>query len=237
MEIGSRYANHRFGSQFKLKKLTEGPLVQAAVTVILSLFTVSFFGIFAIKPTLSTIAGLMREIKDKKIVSQQLDAKVEALSLGQTSYEKIKPYLERIENAVPAEALFLRLISEIKLLALEDQVALETASFDNFYLVNQGGDLVSPQEAVPVDKKQEAKPEEAKAKTQESKPNELVFSLSLSGDYKNLKKFVADLTKIDRLVLVEKSQFKTEPSQEKDEKNQKLVLSLNLKSYYLKNEQ
>lgn len=75
--------------------------VKAFIELLLSLATVSIFGIFALRPTLITIAQLYKEIESKKATVVQLDEKIKNLSLAQENYEAQKESIALLEIAVP----------------------------------------------------------------------------------------------------------------------------------------
>jgi len=210
-----RQYRSRYGK--RLKTLSQRPVAQASLVLIFSLLTVSFFGIFAIKPTLVTIAELMRSIRDKEEVNIQLQNKIEALALAQANYEKIKPYLEDVEKIIPQEVSFLHLLSEINLIAWEKQVVLEGGRFGEFVLVRTEEGLVIKEEE-----------QEATASATKTPLSELTFSLNLSGDYQNLKKFLGELAKIDRLIIMEETIFQTEGTEEVS-----LLVDIQAKAFYL----
>lgn len=225
------YQRYRQDYRRRLKGVSQEPVTQATLVLILSLLTVSFFGIFAIKPTLITIAELIREIKDKEVIEQQLQTKIEALSQAQTDFEKLKPHLEAVEKVMPREVSFLRLLSEINLLAWENKIVLESGHFDRFSLVNKSGILVLEEETEkePVAKREKKEKEEPE---KEHGLAELAFTLVARGNYKNLKKFISDLNNIDRLIVIETTAIGTEKTEEEG-----LALDLKAKAFYLKNGQ
>ncbi|MCK4588646.1 hypothetical protein KAT60_02400, partial [Candidatus Woesebacteria bacterium] len=54
--------------------------------ITLSLVTISFFAVFALKPTLLTIAELTKEIKTKEETVAKMDEKIQNLERGQQIY-------------------------------------------------------------------------------------------------------------------------------------------------------
>lgn len=77
---------------------------------ILTLCAISFFGIFAIKPTISTILQLRKEITDSEYVLEQAENKIKNLSILRKQYSNLKNDLEAINNAItikPEAHLFL----------------------------------------------------------------------------------------------------------------------------------
>lgn len=70
--------------------------------IVLSLFAVAFFSIFAIYPTLGTIANLKRQYDDNTQVDQELDKKISALTELERQYAVLSQHtLPLIMNAVP----------------------------------------------------------------------------------------------------------------------------------------
>src|SRR3989344_5000597 len=70
--------------------------ITAYAYIILTLFTVSFFGIFAITPTLTTIGNLNRQYEDSKLVYEALNKKLSSLQLLDFQYKEIQPDLPAI---------------------------------------------------------------------------------------------------------------------------------------------
>lgn len=235
----SDYRRQRSRYSKQLKSLSKKPVAQASLALILSLLAVSFFGIFAIKPTMVTIADLVKTIKDKEEVSRLLQTKIEVLTTAQVNYEKIRPSLAEIEKILPSEALFLRLLAEINLLAWENEVVLESGSFGDFIFINKSGEFV-----LEKNKKEAAKetPEAKEALQPGAIPaeiggssgkeydlSELTFTLRASGEYKNLRNLVVDLNNIDRIMVIESLIYDTEASGQEETS---LSVSLEIKAFY-----
>ncbi|TXH62562.1 MAG: hypothetical protein E6Q84_01025 [Thiothrix sp.] len=77
------------------------PSVQVSLGVVMSVLIIAFFLIFAIRPTLATIARLTSDIGDSTKTLQILEAKASALAKANTLYEKLKPKLEILKTSVP----------------------------------------------------------------------------------------------------------------------------------------
>lgn len=241
----SSYRRRRSRYSRQLKGLSQAPIAQASLALIFSLLTVSFFGIFAIKPTLVTIAELMRTIKDKEAVNSQLQAKIEALTIAESNYRKIKPKFEKLEKMLPQKVLFLRLAGEINLLAWENEVVLDSGRFSDFIFINKEGEFVLEKEEKEAAKetpeaKEALPPEESlmpRAITAEIEGSsgeeydlsELTFSLGASGEYKNLKKFIVDLNNIDRIMVIETVIYDIEAS---SQESANLSVDLKVKAFY-----
>lgn len=85
----------------------------AYTMAIISLFTVSFFGMFAIRPTLRTIVELNRQITDSKTVSENLQKKIDTIVVAQEEYQLVKPFIEAVNQALPDEPNLTSLLTQL----------------------------------------------------------------------------------------------------------------------------
>jgi len=92
--------------------------------IILSLAASIFFFIFAINPTLSTIAKLKKQITDATFVEQQLSQKINNISQLSQEYQLIQPDLPLIFDAVPKEPQVPTLVGQIQSLGSQSSVQL-----------------------------------------------------------------------------------------------------------------
>lgn len=91
-----------------------------------TLIALSFFGIFAINPTLSTIAELKRKIADLQFVYQKYDTKIQALSILQDSYRPLSGDLLIVDDAMPQKPEVTKLVAQMN--ALLNNSRLHTTS-------------------------------------------------------------------------------------------------------------
>lgn len=150
--------------------------------IVLSILTVAFFGFFAIRPTLVTISGLLKEIKDKREVVAQMDQKINNLAKAQANYNQISNRLYLINQSLPQDPDLSLLIKQVEALARISSVNLDSVRFDKTNLQGE------------VEKKEEQK---------------VGFSLALSGSYQNLKQFLNSLDTLRRVILIESFAFKS----------------------------
>jgi Tfp pilus assembly protein PilO len=182
--------------------------VRVYTGIILSLLTVSFFLFFAIKPTLTTIAGLIKAIKDQRVVVDRLQTKINALSLAQSEYNLIQNDIFLVDEALPTDSQVSTLTKQLEVLARREGVTVETIKFGQVYLKGEGP-------------KTEEKP-----KNDTSSVN---FSFAASGEYQNLKSFLRSLSSLRRIILVDSFAFKTGKTE-----GERLTLSLNAQAFFLK---
>jgi len=99
---------------YKLRKSFQFKHKHAYTMLILSLFTMSFFGIFALRPTLVTIATLNRQILDSREIDQRLTEKLNVLVQAQAEYEVVVPFLPKINQAIPEYPEYTDLLADLE---------------------------------------------------------------------------------------------------------------------------
>lgn len=97
---------------------------EAYLMVILIIFTVSFFGIFAIMPALSTIAQLKKDLEDSTFLNEQLKTKITNMASLQEQYNLLAPNLPVLLSAIPQDAQAPLLLGQIQQLAKQEGVTL-----------------------------------------------------------------------------------------------------------------
>src|SRR3972149_5462342 len=68
--------------------------------IALTLCALSFFGFFSIKPTVSTILKLQKELSDNQFVLDQLETKIENLTTLRKQYLNLQNDLPIINSAI-----------------------------------------------------------------------------------------------------------------------------------------
>jgi len=101
--------------QEKAKKFT---------TIVLTLAASIILGLFAINPTLSTIANLQKQINDDQFVNQKLIEKITNLSILQEKYTQLKDSLSLVNEAIPTSTEIPPLVAEIQTIAKNSNVQL-----------------------------------------------------------------------------------------------------------------
>jgi Tfp pilus assembly protein PilO len=152
--------------------------VLVSTNVILTLFTVSFFAAFAIRPTALTITRLWREITDKREVRTQLEEKISSLEKAQASLIDVEDDLTLLNSALPPTPDFSRFLRIVEYLASTHSLLLNSSRFQDIEL------YVSEQAASAA---------AAEVVTHS-------FSLSLRGSFSNIRAFLADLQHLDRTI-------------------------------------
>lgn len=147
------------------------------VYISLTLFTFSFFGIFAIAPTLSTVANLNKQYEDNKLVLDALNKKLTNLQLLDFQYQEIQPDLPTIYTAIPRTPQIPYLTRQLENLADDNNVVVTRLNF--------GTVEVFPN----------IKPEPIYSYT---------FSVAVYGSQTEVNNFIGDIINFDRIVGVER---------------------------------
>lgn len=160
-----------------LPKLTDEK-TQYYTMLAFTLAALSFFGIFAINPTLSTITELKRKLADLQFVHQKYVAKAQSLSTLQYAYRSLSGDLPVVTNAMPQKPEVPRLVGQMN--GLLSSSRLQTTSLRTL------GVEITPEK-----------------QTSNKKASSFVFTLEATGTYDDMLSFVQSLTNTNRLIAIE----------------------------------
>lgn len=173
------YTYQHVSEQIKNKK------TQSYFAVTLSLFFLSFFGIFAIRPTLITGISLMKKVSDLNQLTQAYEEKIQTLVRTQTEYGNIRDALPLIHEAMPGSTAFPGLARKFEDVAAVSGVTLHRLQIDN----------------VPIPKARTAQGLQSYG-----------FHLIASGDYPALQSYISSLLRWKRLIAIRSFELITEGS-------------------------
>jgi Tfp pilus assembly protein PilO len=188
--------------------LYQKPSIKVSSALLLTLFTIIFFAAFAIRPTLVTVAELIKKIDDQQKVLDQMKKKSAALASAQQEYMSAQNLIPLLNQAVPQDESLPELITQIEGAAADHQVAYESFTL---------GDVTYAQNNTPHDSDSENRS----------------ITLSLSGNYETVKNFITDLIRLPRLLSVNTLSFGKPNQNSSSETNKDLQINLNLKTYHL----
>lgn len=149
-------------------------------TLTLSLFTLSFFGIFAIRPTLITAISLIKKVSDLRKLYTDYENKIGNLIRAQGEYEKIREELPLIDAALPSNSSFSGLAKTIEKFAAQENFTINQFQIDPVPISNP--------------------PSSGKLYDYE-------FTLVGSGRYSSLSSFLSHLTNWKRIVNIKSLEF------------------------------
>jgi len=185
--------------------------------VLLSLSAVAIFGLFAIKPTLTTIATLIKDMQGKRQTLALMDEKIENLNQARKVYDEEKAGIELLKTAIPKSGKPEDWIRQIEGVTSQNPVNILSITMDKSTIlgttvaqvVNQT-DIIS----------EEPMPDGA---------NSLAFVINTSSDYSLMASFIKSLESLRRPFKLDSVYINT--SQTAVGKN--LILVINGRSPYL----
>jgi Tfp pilus assembly protein PilO len=194
-----------------LNRTRENRKLAKSIEISVSILVVALFALLAIRPAVTTVSGLIGEIKNKEKAVKDLQKKIADISSAQDEFSMIQERFLVVESALPSGPYFSQAANQIIHILNNQNLAIE-----NLPLV--ANDISSKQE-----------------ETINKNLLNLNSSLNLQGDYGQLIKTLSEiannrrLTKIDSILI----------SQGEDNKNKNsptspglLNFSLNLSQYY-----
>lgn len=168
-----------------------------SIELVLTTLTIIIFGIFAIKPTFTTIAELNQNIETQTIILEELQEKTLKLSMVKSEIERESTKLPIINQAIPNEAKLSELMIQITSLASESEVAINNINFSNY----------NPKEYVkntPTGSSDSTTPQWG----------EVTLMIDVTGDFSKLRNFWDKFENLRRLIITDSIQFKIDDSTE-----------------------
>jgi len=163
----------------RLQMITRRPEIRISGLVSLTIFTIVFFSLLAILPTVKTIIALKKEIEEIESVNKQMQRKIILLDEAQNIYMQVASDIVFVNEVLPDKINFEELAWQIHWLANENGVKIISENFDEFPIKN--------------DIEKEAK-----------ELKEITIELTINGKYENIRYFLGQLTRINRLISIEK---------------------------------
>jgi Tfp pilus assembly protein PilO len=116
--------NEKYSKYLELIPDFKKEKTQKFTTVVLTIIAIIFLAIFAINPTLSTIAKLQKQLDDAKFVTGKLQEKINDLSVLQAKYNSLQSDLLTIYESVPQDAQVPKITGQIQSLAQDSNINL-----------------------------------------------------------------------------------------------------------------
>lgn len=188
-EYNVNRGNRRYAINFKVPQTAR---TRSFTWLSITIFTVTFFLIVAIKPTLVTIAKLNKEIKDKTEASIQLQKKIDAIVAAQDIYARNSDNLVLLDDAFPEKSEFPRLAYFFEQISTSSGVIIKSLNFEKIGSPSNKAKDTSLLSTLPLN-----------------------FSIIAKGDYPQLKNFLTELESSRRIIKITSTTFN---QQKKDDK-------------------
>jgi len=194
-------------SSLKLRAMYQKPVTQVSTAVLLTLFAIIFFAVFAIRPTLSTITELIKKIDDQKIIVEKLNKKSSALATAQSEYALVESKLPLVAAAIPPTHAMDLLLKQIEGTAAFLKLPINSLQVDTVTL-----------------------PPDPTASRIVNGVVELPLSISFEADYQSLRQMTQMLSALSRFLSVESVTMTVAEGQDGAEV---LRMSIAVFAYYL----
>lgn len=198
-----------------LRRYYRLPIVRVSLTLVLSLFVVAIFVVFALRPTILSIVTLKKTITISEETLGKLNDKVVDLQKASTQLETLQPYLSIINKNIPNNgAMYSPLTAAVEILAIQAGVRIESENLGPTLLFSR---ILSP--FTPN-----------KSQSVVSMP----FAIRVIGTYPATSLFLTNLLSMERIVGIESVTI----AKEAVTKTAEQVVSLNISGsiYYLADE-
>lgn len=192
----------------QIRGLYEQPITQTSVALILTLITVAFFGLAAIRPTLATVSELIKEIEQKRDVDEKLAQKIGALSSVQEEYYAIQDKLPLLETAIPIDRERNLLLLQMEYLAWINNVKIENMRIDPMTVYS--------------------KTPEPPEKTTDLFPSFNIILTVAAPDELTHRSLLEDISNLDRILRIESVSF----SRPEDEEDNSVKMTVTVRAYY-----
>lgn len=194
--------------QMDLNRFYENPVTRVSVALVLSLLSIAFFALAAIRPTLQTMAQLIKQIDEKKTLDLQLTQKINALTIAQRQLSEKEALFPVLAVAIPDSPEFTQLLTVLEKLASEHQVSFASSQIQK----------------VPLEEKADL--------TNSTTGTKLVsypITLTFSGSYENLTRLMKDMQAIKRIIVIDR--FDISPQQQQNQRSLTLTLAVRAFSF------
>ncbi len=184
--------------------------IRLFLETLLTLGTIIFFGLFAVKPTFVTVAELYKGKLAKEQTLNTLNIKIENLIAAEKLYRQYENEIAILQESIPSRPMAETVVRQIEGLANRENVQLLSFNLDGII-------IKGPKTTKNVD---EALPEDTSSGT-----DIVGFSLSVSGNYNQLDSFLRNMENMRRPVSFQEVNFQKLST--KTEASTNLLLNIN----------
>lgn len=145
--------------------------------IALTLFAVSFFGYFAISPTLNTVTNLNRQYEDNQLIYDALTLKLKNLRNLDNQFVNLQNILPQIDSAIPKNTQIPKLTRQLENLAVRENVEIIDLSFNTV-------DLYPYSDIIPI--------------------FSFLFTINVTGTRNEVESFMRTILRFDRIIGIER---------------------------------
>lgn len=191
--------------QKALQDFYKNPVARVSLELFFSIAAVIFFAVFAIKPTLTTMSELIKEIQDKRTLDEQLAEKIASLNTAQSQYEKYSSQFYLLDEALPKKASLVESLKIIEKIASENGLVIKGINVSDVPDEMNGADPATAER------------------------QNLTLNIDVLGDYVDLRQFIEDIINSRRMMIVDQVNFSMDSG--RYQQNLAAIVRINLPYY------
>ena len=162
-----------------IKPIADIPIIKNYGSTIFTLITMVIFIFFVIKPTVETITVLQKKLTDSRRVLNEINTKVQNLSLGKQNYDQLDPVIKnKINSIIPNNITFNSLVSSLEQTARTNEATISALQIQPLVAVTKTSDVGTL--------------------------SEIDFTFNVEGNYQNIVSLLQELKRSDRLISIER---------------------------------
>lgn len=216
VKIAELFTRYQKGLRQAIRKYQKKEEAWKYAEASLTLFTIAFFVIFAIRPAVTTIAGLVGEIKEKEKISLQMRKKINSIIAAQEEYALYQERVNLIDDFLPTELEFASGLAQVVGAAGEAKVS------------QKGVRLAEIEIGGPKKTAKSAKVVKDGSRDQQSLLEGTEFSFNGSAEFFDFKNFINYLLKTRRWIEITQYQL----GKDIKEEGSQIKISVNGKMYF-----
>ncbi|MBP9817141.1 hypothetical protein KBC75_00105 [Candidatus Shapirobacteria bacterium] len=109
-----------------LQKQRENQRFTKAIEIGATFFLISFFLIFAIRPTMLTISALLGDIKSKELSNLQMKNKIDDVMRAQDAFSTIQERFQIVESSLPSRPNYFQSYNEVQTYATSSGIKIDS---------------------------------------------------------------------------------------------------------------
>jgi len=198
-----------------LNQYRENEQAWAYTETALTIFLVAIFIFFAIRPAVTTVTGLVSEIKAKETLVLQIRKKIHSVIQAQDTYAAVQSRHQVLESFLPDTPRYTHAAAQIQGTSQGAALGIQKISF-----------------SIPNEK--EITKKQRTQKTVQTNIVPVTFSISTSTRYKNMLAFLESIVKNRRLMTLEEFTLSQHRHSVKDEsiKEDEILINFKGSAYY-----
>lgn len=187
-----------------IKPVARLPIVRTYGATIFTIFAITIFIFFAIKPTVETILVLQKRLETSSEVLEKINKKANDLSSAKQNYQNLDQDIkDQIQTAIPDSVNLKSVIQTLEQAAQKNEASVSALQVQPLLIETKKGNLTGSL-------------------------TEITFTFNIEGSYHNLISLLQDLKSSVRLISIDNL------SLNKVSEEGGLVMSISGKAYYLK---